>query len=158
MYGIAALMLCLVTVLSVEWPLGNKSLGDEHISHIYSNTSFRLLSVSVTDEDQLFLYNYDSRYNDYFAFEYDDETDSYLILYRLDGSRKYLMETEDHELRLSDSSEGSRCRWDVERCGNSMFFLLINEEDGFAVCETDDCHVVMMPADEGNINMQMRLQ
>ena len=155
-YGIAAVLLCIVTVLSIDWPFGNRTIGDSHESHIYSGSTFRLLSVSVDGDDQLFLFNYDQRYDDTFIFRYDDDTDSYLITRRnLEG---YLTETEDHELCLSSSADGLRSRWNITRIGNTMYFLIINASDGYAVCETDDCHCVMSIPDENNPLMQMRLQ
>lgn len=157
---VAAVFICLVTVMSIEWTAGRKSLGREHVSHIYSGSTFRLLSVSFDEgiDDQLFLFNYDSRYNDTFDFYYDEGTGSYMILYNYGGYRLYLTESSDHELILSKESLGARSRWNIDRIGNSMYFLITNSEDGLAICETDDCHVVMSTPDENNNYMQMRLQ
>ena len=155
-YGIAAVLLCLVTILSIDWHLGKRTLGDSYESHIYSGATFRLLSVSVDGDDQLFLFNYDQRYDDTFVFRYDDNTDSYLITrHNLDG---YLTETEDHGLRLSAVPEGSRSSWNIQRIGNTMYYLIINASDGYAIGETDDCHCVMSIPDENEPLMQMRLQ
>ena len=159
--GIAAVLICLVTVFSIEWTLGRRTVGSELDSHIYSSSTFRLLSVSFDEDDpeeQLFLFNYDSRYNDSFKFEFDEDSDSYMILYTYEGRDVFLCSTADHELHLSVDDLGSSCRWNVDRIGSSMYYLIINEEDGLAICETDDCHVVMSAPDEEEPLMQMRLQ
>ena len=81
-----------------------------------------------------------------------------MILYTYEGRDMFLGSTADHELHLSEDDLGSSCRWNVDRIGSSMYYLIINEEDGLAICETDDCHVVMSAPDEEEPLMQMRLQ
>ena len=68
------------------------------------------------------------------------------------NSHKMLMVFTTH------NGNGDAFRWRFDRLGNTMYFLMINEECGLALYETEDSRAVLMPVDDGNINMYMRLQ
>ena len=154
--GAVALAIILITVFAIKWPLGNKVLGDEYSSHIYCYKSFRLLSASV-NEQQIFNFNYDSHYNDTFTFTYDEGTDSYTI-HKIVRDVPMYLGVVNGELILSFTDEGEAYRWNVERVDNTMYFRIINSESGLGLYETEDSHAVLMPVDENDTNMQMRLQ
>lgn len=154
---ISAALLILITVLSIKWPGKNSPIGKEYTSHIYVNSSFRLLSVSVNSDSQIFSFNYDSRYNDTFTFEFDPDAGSYVIYKMFSDVPMYLEETADHELHMNESPSGESSRWRLVRLGNTMYFMIINEESGYALYETEDDHAILLPADENDINMHMRL-
>ena len=157
-YIVVGCLIILITAFSIKWPVGNRVLGDKYSSHIYCYTSFRLLSVSVLDDAQVFSFNHDDRYNDTFEFIYDKTADSYQICKIISGSPAYLGVDEDHTLVMDEEGDGEAFRWRFERIGNTMYFLMINESCGLALYETEDSRAVLMPADDGNINMYMRLQ
>ncbi|MCR5047674.1 MAG: hypothetical protein K6A37_01790 [Saccharofermentans sp.] len=157
-YIIVGCLIILITAFAIKWPVGNRVLGDEYSSHIYCYNSFRLLSVSVSDEGQIFSFNHDDRYNDTFEFVYDKAADSYRIYKIISGNPMYLGAGEDQTLVMDDSGDGDAFRWRFDRLGNTMYFLMINEECGLALYETEDSRAVLMPVDDGNINMYMRLQ
>lgn len=157
-YIAAGCLIILMTLFAIKWPFGNKVLGDEYSSHIYCYTSFRLLSVSVTGDDQVFLFNHDDRYDDTFEFIYDKESDFYKICKIISGSPMYLGVGADNDLVMDQEGNGDAFRWRFERIGNTMYYLMINEGCGLGLYETEDSRAVLMPVDDGNINMYMRLQ
>lgn len=157
-YIAAGCLIILITLFAVKWPVGNKVLGDEYSSHIYCYTSFRLLSVSVMEDAQVFSFNHDDRYNDTFEFIYDKDTDSYRVCKMISGSPAYLGAGDDNDLIIDSEGTGEAFRWRFERIGNTMYYLMINEECGLALYETEDSRAVLMPVEDGNINMCMRLQ
>ena len=157
-YVVVGCLIILITAFAIKWPVGNRVLGDEYSSHIYCYTSFRLLSVSVSEDAQIFSFNHDDRYNDTFEFVYDKAADSYQIYKVISGNLMYLGVSADQTLVMDDNGDGDAFRWRFERIGNTMYFLMINEEYESALYETEDSRAVLMPVDDGNINMYMRLQ
>ncbi len=155
-FGAVALLIILITIFAIKWPWGNKILGDEYSSHIYCYKSFRLLSVSV-GEQQFFTFNHDNHYNDTFTFTYDEGSNSYTI-HKIVRDVPMYLGVVNGELILSFNNEGDAYRWNVDRVDNTMYYLLINKETGLGLYETENSQAVLMPVDETNINMQMRLQ
>lgn len=154
---VCAVLILSVIIFSISWPVGNKTLGNEYTSHIYANSSFRLMSVFTGDDYQLFSFNYDYRFDDTFRFEFDKTSDSYRIMKLSDDEALYLGTTSDNELIMSPEGSGETFCWHVNRVGNSMYYMIVNDA-GYALCETEDSRAVMAPADEENVNMHMRLQ
>lgn len=155
---IAAVIIALIVLFSIKWPGGGKTLGDEYTSHIYSHDSFRLLTSDFEDDYQLMLFRHDNHHDDVFTFEYDDDTDSYLIYIEVRGERLYLSESDDNKIYMSRTSEADGCRWKVKREGNSMFFYIINTRDNMVMYEAGNLYAELMPYENSDENALMRLQ
>lgn len=155
---IAAVIIALIVVFSIKWPGGGKTLGDEYTSHIYSHDSFRLLTSDFKDDYQLMLFRHDNHHDDVFTFEYDDATDSYLIFTDVLERRLYLASTDDACIYMSNTPESEGCRWEVRRNGNTMYYFLINTYNGMALYEDWNTYAELVPFDESNENIMMRLQ
>jgi hypothetical protein len=157
-YVAVAGLLILVTAFSIRWPSKDKLLGDTYEARVYANTSFRLLSVNGGAGRTTITYNYDNRFNDSFVFEFEEESDSYLIYRVVPNGRLYLCSDDDNSLYVSEEPQGDGSRWKVIRHDNTMYYFIVNEQSGLALTETADSVATLSALDESDVNMYMRLQ
>lgn len=155
---VPAFLLALIVVFSIRWPVNNKTLGDTYTTRIYVHDSFRLLTSDYEDNYQLMLFRNDTHHDDEFTFDYDEESDSYLISIDIRGSVLYLASNDNNEIFMSNSPDEGSCRWMVNRDGNSMYYFITNIDNGLVLCEGDGLYAQLVPYDEHNNSLLMRLQ
>ncbi|MBR1796737.1 MAG: hypothetical protein IJ757_01790 [Clostridiales bacterium] len=153
-----SVFIIIVTVLSIRWSFSPKLLGDRYESHIFANSIFKLLSVAVNDDGQLLAFTDSAHYNDSFVFEYDEDEDAYFIYKTIHGNVMYLNETTEHDLIVDYAPDASGGYWDVDRVGNTMYYMIVNHTDGYAIYMADSTRAMLAPADPSNESMHMRLQ
>ncbi|MCR5201312.1 MAG: hypothetical protein K6C38_09390 [Saccharofermentans sp.] len=151
-------LIILITVFSIQWTGANKPLGNEKTVRIYQYDTFDLLFAAIVNGDAYVSLNPDKHYVDEFDFVYDKASSAYTISKLIGDETYYLCMTQDHEISLTDSADSYGTRWNVRRSGNSMYYFLINSEDGYALTWTGVYNVGMMPFDENDTRMYMRLQ
>ena len=153
-----AVLLVMVTLLSIDWHGKNKILGDEYTCHIYGYDTFKLLSVAYLDDWQLVCFNPDKHYNDEFTFEYDPSSEAYIIYKNDRDVRIYLFVNEDNELEFGESSDVEGSRWYVNRYGNTMYYFIVNTSTGLALSQIDTYHTGLLPVDESDTQIYMRFE
>ena len=157
--SVIAVMVPALVFLSVRIMPEDRILGDHSSCRIYLCTLFRILSITVMDEDtQILSFNEDRRYNDEFDFEYDRDTGTYKISEEIGDQRWYLRMTDDHELRVSTDEDAPGTSWRVRRHDNSQYYFILNDKEDYALCMNDDTHASVMPLDISNGIMYMRLE
>ncbi|MBP5179663.1 MAG: hypothetical protein J6127_00030 [Clostridiales bacterium] len=153
-----AVILALIIVFSIKWPINNKTLGDKFTSRIYVYDSFRLLTSDYEDNYELMLFRSDTHHDDEFTFEYDDESEAYLIYIDVRGTTLYLSSTQNNEIYMSTSPDEGSCRWRICRDGNTMYYYLVNIDNGLVLSEGERLYATLIPYDEHNNSLLMRLQ
>ena len=157
-YIAAAALIVLSTVFSVKWPDRNRLLGSEYIGHIYNYDTFKLLSCDIIDGNPRVSFNPSNRFIDEFTFTYEEQSGAYLISKKMQGQDMYLCITSEPELSLTSSSDDYGCRWNVIKIGNTMYYMIVNEDCECAIALANSLDAVLVPYDENDTSAYVRFQ
>lgn len=154
----AAALIVLITVFSVKWPDKDRILGPEFKSHVYNYDTYKLLSCDIIDGNPHVSFNPSNRFIDEFTFTYDEESGSYLMSETIHGEQMYLCITSEPALTLTDDPGAYGCRWNVIKIGNSMYYMIINGDQEYAIALANSLDAVLVPYDEDDTSAYVRFQ
>ena len=103
-------------------------------------------------------FNPSNRFSDEFNFVYDPASGSYLICETILDQDMYLCITSDKKLSLTSSSDDYGCRWNVEKVGNTMYYMIVSAETGDAIALENSLDAVLVPYDMDNTDAYVRFQ
>ena len=156
--AVAALIVA-ITVFSTKWPAKSKPLGNEYSCQIYNYDTYKLLSGALVDGViPRVSFNPSHRFSDEFNFVYDPASGSYLICETILDQDMYLCITSDKKLSLTSSSDDYGCRWNVEKVGNTMYYMIVSAETGDAIALENSLDAVLVPYDMENTDAYVRFQ
>ena len=157
-YTAVGAIIILITLFSIKWISPSKPLGDKTVAHIYAYDSYNLLCAALYRGEPIIALNPDRRFDDEFIFEYDSNAGLYTISKMIYGIRYYICLNEDNTLTLSENCNKSGCLWKIVRQGNTMYYLIFNPENNYALSRIDGLFFNALPLNEDDDRMYFRLE